>query len=362
VYPPPRPERRSPLLALAAIAAIVGAIALAFAWTAGWIGGGRLTAQRIVDALEDGDPHAFPGYRRAHAKGVCVTGTFQGTSEAARLSIARVFTQPEVPVTGRLSIAGANPHGADDGARVRSIGLLLATDDGRQWRTAMNEFPMFPTATPEGFLALMEANRPDPATGRPDPARMEAFVARYPEIRRFQAWAGQAPFTDSWASTTFNGVNAFRLRAPDGSERAVRWSLRPHEQPQNLTREELTAAGSDFLAREFRQRLASGPVNWDLVLVLAGPGDAVNDPSQPWPDSREQVVAGVLTLNAAEPQATGACRDINFDPLTLPDGIAPSDDPVLLARGAVYSESFNRREIEIARGRATEAAGKAGAE
>ncbi|RBD44497.1 catalase, partial [Xanthomonas oryzae pv. oryzae] len=37
--PPPSPPRaRSPVLPLLGIAAIAGGVALAFAWTAGWIG------------------------------------------------------------------------------------------------------------------------------------------------------------------------------------------------------------------------------------------------------------------------------------------------------------------------------------
>jgi catalase len=32
--------------------------------------------------------------------------------------------------------------------------------------------------------------------------------------------------------------------------------------------------------------------------------------------------------------------------LVLPDGISPSDDPLLSARSAAYSQSFRRREGE----------------
>ncbi|RBB13631.1 catalase, partial [Xanthomonas oryzae pv. oryzae] len=40
--PPPSPPRaRSPVLPLLGIAAIAGGVALAFAWTAGWIGSDR---------------------------------------------------------------------------------------------------------------------------------------------------------------------------------------------------------------------------------------------------------------------------------------------------------------------------------
>src|SRR4029453_10410621 len=43
---------------------------------------------------------------------------------------------------------------------------------------------------------------------------------------------------------------------------------------------------------------------------------------------------------------TSATRDVNFDPLVLPAGIATSDDPLLSARSAVYSQSYTRRAGE----------------
>jgi catalase len=39
-------------------------------------------------------------------------------------------------------------------------------------------------------------------------------------------------------------------------------------------------------------------------------------------------------------------RHLFFDPLVLPNGIAPSDDPLLSSRSAAYSQSFTRRESE----------------
>ena len=45
-------------------------------------------------------------------------------------------------------------------------------------------------------------------------------------------------------------------------------------------------------------------------------------------------------------EAPGNARDINFDPLVLPDGITASDDPLLAARSAVYARSFTRRAEE----------------
>ena len=55
---------------------------------------------------------------------------------------------------------------------------------------------------------------------------------------------------------------------------------------------------------------------------------------------------GRLTIDHVESEAKGNCRDINFDPLVLPSGIAASDDPIPYARSAVYATSFRRRAGE----------------
>ena len=354
--PPAPPPKRSAVPALAGIAAIVAVLAVAFAWVGGWFGRG-LTPQQMTDTIEAGKPH--PGFRRAHTKGVCVAGAFTPSAQAPQLSKARVFTQPSTPILGRLSIAGGDPHGADSKARVRSVALLLKTDDGQEWRTAMNSFPFFVVATPEGFQAQNLASAPDPATGKPDPAKMAAFLAQYPEARKFLAWAKSAPWSNSWANTQFNGVNSFWFTNAQGERHAVRWSLRPQAPFEALSEAQRAQSDADFLSEEFDARLAKGPVKWDLVVTEAGDGDPIDDPSQPWPDDRTQVVAGTVTFTATSPQDTGGCRDINYDPTVLPDGMAPSKDPILAARSAVYSVSFNRREHEIGTGQAPEAAGAA---
>lgn len=236
---------------------------LAFAWLAGWIGRDRVTAQTFTDAIEATGPPQ-PGFRRAHTKGVCVSGVFQGTPEGAALSSARVFRQRQVPVLGRLSIGGGDPHGADNKARVRSMALQLVSDDGQEWRMAMNSFPFFAVPTAEAFLEQTRAGIPDPATGKPDPAKMAAVLEKYPSARAFQQWAKTAPWSNSWANTAYNGVNSFRFTAADGSHRFVRWSMRPQAPFEDMTPEQRAQSDDDFLSEEFARRLAQGPVRWDM--------------------------------------------------------------------------------------------------
>ncbi len=88
------------------------------------------------------------------------------------------------------------------------------------------------------------------------------------------------------------------------------------------------------------------PLQWRLVVIIGQPGDPTNDASIAWPAERQQVDVGTLTLDRVESDETSAATDINFDPLVLPAGIKPSDDPLLSARSAVYAQSFRRRAGE----------------
>ncbi|KVC41062.1 catalase [Burkholderia pseudomultivorans] len=340
--------------ALAAIAIVAGGLTSALAWTAGWIGS-RTTSASLVSET----PQPFPpGFRRAHGKGVCFAGIFRSSGAAVPLSSARVFTQADIPVVGRFSIGTGSPHAADASTTTLSMALLLTTDDKQQWRMAMNNQPYFATREPEGLLAMQQATAPDPATGRPDPERMAAFLKAYPEADKFLKWAAREPAPGSFAGATFYSVNAFYLVTADGRRQPVRWMMRPRDPFTPLSDAQRQKAHHDFLFDGVRERLAQKPLYWDYVLKLAQPGDVVDDASQPWPADRKQIVAGTLEVTRVVEQAEGACRDIDFDPSIVPAGVEVSNDPILNARSGAYAHSFNRREREIGYGKAIEAVGK----
>lgn len=341
-------------LALAGIAAIAGSLALAFAWTAGLIGQ-RSTSKNFLGA----SLHDFePGYRRAHGKGMCFAGTFKSSGAAAALSSARVFAQGEVPALGRFSLGSGDPHAADSSTATVGMALMLTTADHAQWRMKMNNIPYFPTRDAQGFLAMRAATAPDPATGKPDPARLAAFLQEYPEAAKDLQRRATAPQPASFAGVEYNAVNAFILINAQGERQAVRWRMRPHAAFSALSTQQREQVGHDFMFAELGQRVAEAPLYWDLLLQLAEPGDPVDDPSQPWPAERKDVVAGTLTLTQVFDQRSGECRDINFDPTLVPPGIALSNDPVLAARAGIYAQSYNARLREVGFGKATEAVGK----
>jgi catalase len=343
---PPGMSPRALLLRLAAIGAVVGTTAGTFAYAGGWLSPGRLTPARVVDRFEQvNGPH--PGFRRNHAKGLCVAGTFTGNGAGVPLSRAGVFPAGRVtPVEGRVALAGGQPYAADAAATVRSLALRFRLPDGEEWRTGVNNIPVFPVRTPEAFYEQLRAAQPDPATGKPDPERLKAFFAAHPESAKAAALIKARTVTSGFADSTYESLNAFRFVAADGRTQPVRWAFIP----DGIAAPETTQAVQDdmnYLFDDLAAQLRQGPQRWHLVVTLAQPEDPAADATRPWPEGRETVDVGTLTLTGATPEAAGNCRDINFDPLVLPDGIAPSDDPILSARSAAYAQSFTRRAGEV---------------
>jgi catalase len=100
------------LLRLGAIGAAAFAAAAAFAYVGGWLSPRRLTQASILDAFARVDG-AHAGFRRNHAKGVCVSGWFDSTGAATLLSKSEILEVGRVPVIGRFALAGGMPMQAD---------------------------------------------------------------------------------------------------------------------------------------------------------------------------------------------------------------------------------------------------------
>jgi catalase len=251
-----------------------------------------------------------------------------------------------VPVIGRFALAGGNPAVADAPAVTRSLALRFMLPNGEEWRTGMNAIPVFPLSTPQAFYEQLIASTPDPATGKPNPAKLTAFLVRHPETLRALQLIARQPIASGFDNSTFNSLDAFRFVNAAGATTAVRWSMVPLEPFATDGTEPGERRPRDYLFERVIELIGRAPLQWHLVIILGKPTDQTRDPTLAWPEDREQVDVGTLTLDSAQSENAGACRDINFDPLILPSGIEPSDDPLLSARSATYAESFTRREGE----------------
>jgi catalase len=338
----PRPTSSSTLGSLVLIAVVIGGSGASFAYTAGWLSPDRLTPTRLVAALA---PPSGPvaGHRRNHAKGICFTGSFEANGAGLALSKAQVFQKGSYPVIGRFNLGVPDPMAVDGAARVRGIGVQIATPDGQEWRMAMINPPFFPVASPQAFYALLVASGK-----KDDPNAMKNFAAAHPEIGAFGAWAGSAPFTESYAEERFNSLDSFTFTDGLGADHVVRWSLVPAAQAVSVSKDDLAKRSNDFLEQEITQRVAAGPQRWTMTVTVAEQGDPTADPSKAWPDGRRTVDVGTLVASKIVAEPDGPCREINYDPTVLPSGIHTSDDPFPSARSAAYAVSYDRRTAEAA--------------
>jgi catalase len=333
-------DRRSVMVGVGAVAAFLAVDLGAVAYANDWIRpAASLTRQTFLDGFRAVfGPH--PGFRKNHAKGVAVVGYFDSNGNGGQLSRATVFAPGRSPVTGRFSLAGGNPFVADTPGAARGLGLAVGFPGAAQWRTAMLNLPVFPDNSPQGFYDRLLAGKPDPATNLPDPAAMAAFLAAHPETAAAMKVIKSMPPSPGFADSTFWGLNTFYFVDASGARTPVRWSLEPRQMTGIPA-----GSGENALFDALVRQLRSSPLQWTLLLMAGSPDDPI-DPTLPWPRDRLLIDAGTLTLTAAETERTGNARDINFDPLVLPDGIEPSDDPLLSARSSVYNASYRARTGE----------------
>ena len=296
---------------------------------------------KLVDALEGVfGKHAA---RRSGAKGVCASGFFVGTPDGRGLTSSAIFSGQEIPVIARFSIGGGSPKASDKGKSVRGLALKFSGPGGESWQMANISAPVFFVNSPENFVKFLEARRPDPATGRPDPAKVKAFNESHPDSKPQIDWLAKAPVPASYATVNYWGANAFEFTTPAKKKVFGKWVFEPASGQKGLSDEELKQLPDDFLADELRKRAASSSIAFNFNVQIAESGDVVNDATVPLPANRKVVTAGRLVIDKVEAGPGGACDKMVFNPLVLPKGIGPSADPTLIARPASYGISFGRR-------------------
>ncbi len=291
----------------------------------------------LVDAL-NGVFGTHKGLRAAHTKGFCLTGQFTPSPDAAALSKAPHFAKT-VPVTGRFSLGGGNPQAADDAKdNVRGLALRFNLGDGAVTDLVMISAPMFFAQTPALFVEFLHA------VGSGDQDKIKAFFAAHPEAARQNAWLTSHPVPASYAGVNYWGVHAFTFTNAKGDTALVKYKAIPDAGALDLTDDEAKAKGPDFYQAEMTDRLAKGPVTFELVAIRGRDGDQTSDPTQRWDDEdgRETTPLGKVSIEAMAPDAT--CNAFSFLPGNVVDGIAgPADDPVFAARSPAYIVSFGRR-------------------
>ena len=297
---------------------------------------------QVVGAMEQ-QAGVTPGHRRNHINGVCVAGSFTGDRAVQKYTRSAVFSGKAIPVVGRFSLAGGSTKIPDTARNPRGMALELRLPGHELQHFTMLNVPVFGAATPQSFYEGIVANTPDAQTGKPDPEKIAAYRASHPDAQALGQFLATHNPVASYGSSDFYGIHAFQMTDRKGHKTLVKWRFVPRDGVQRLSDDELKAAPPRFLDDALFKRVAQGPLQWDMVLVVGHPDDEQSNPTISWPADRTEVHAGVLTLKSASAEAGSECEPINFDPLIMSKGIAPTNDPILLFRSGAYAVSFGKR-------------------
>jgi len=303
----------------------------------------EVTAPQMIDAFE-GTFGVHPGQRRNHIKGTCAAGEFVGTPDAAALSRSALFSGKAIPVVARFSLGGGSPEVPDAAPAPRGMALEFHLPGGALQHITMIDVPIFGATSPASFRDAIIAAKPDPKTGRPDPEKLKAYAAAHPDAMALSTLASHHTPTANYYQTTFFSIHTFKFLDAKGTEHLVKWRFVPRDGTKEMTAAEMKAAPHDFLEKNLIERTRKAPAVWDMIVYVGEPGDPQDNPTLAWPESRKHFTAGTLAITQATPQQKGmACEPINFDPLIMADGIAATNDPILLFRSPAYAVSFGKR-------------------
>ena len=323
-------------------------------------------AKQLVEAIIANLPAPVPGRRPVHTIGIGVKGEFVASDVARTYCIAEHFKGQTIPVSVRFSngLGGLEQH--DGWSDVRGMAARFHLPDGTASDLIATTLGEFFVRNVDDFFEFAEVAKLEPYPKRPpwlklwdilqlkvprrDPYPNEtrnvdegalryANRHRFAQLGVFQVSLIGAPV--SYARASYHAVHTFWVTGPDAARRPVRFSWQPVAGVRNT---DPTAVPCDkYLFEELENRLRRWPAGFMLMMTIGDAGDALDDPTQPWPARRIRVVMGTLTLiKVAEDQDADGER-ISFNPCRLAPGIEVSKDPILEARLGAYEVSREMR-------------------
>jgi len=283
-----------------------------------------------------------PGFRPAHARGIMLTGTFSPDPGAASLTRAPHIARESTPVTVRFSNSTGIPLLPDNDPNANPRGLAIRFNLAEHVHTDIvsHSTDGFPTRNGQEFLEFLRAvAASDPS--KPSPSPIETFLGTHPAALAFVQ--APKPSPASFAKESYFGVSALRFTNGNGVSRYGRYRIVPDAGIEHLDDATTKAKDANYLFDELSQRIAAGPISFQILAQMANDDDIVDDATIHWPEERPLIRLGRIVLIALLPDNLREQKKIIFDPIPRVDGIEPSADPLFELRAAVYLLSGRRR-------------------
>ncbi|KAJ0118962.1 hypothetical protein J7T55_013218 [Diaporthe amygdali] len=248
------------------------------------------------------------------------------------------FNQPSTPVIARFSNSTGLPNVPDNNSNAEPRGFALRFQLATQPRRVHTDIiahsvDAFPGSNGDEALAFFKALKD---------GTVESFLNTHPKALAFVQAPKPAPA--SFANEQFFGVNAFKLIDSGGNETYVRYRIVPAAGLRTLGDEEVKERSENYLFDEIPKLVETGPVVFTLKAQVAENGDITDDACEHWPDERQVVDLGTISLKGLEENDAAEQKHIIFDPVPRDvPGLEASADPLLAVRAGVYLISGRER-------------------
>lgn len=201
--------------------------------------------------------------------------------------------------------------------------------------------PFFPAKDPDEFLGFFKA------LGAAKAGHPEVFKKFIEEHRgAAQATKKAAFFPASFATSEWFSVNAFQLVDGKGIKTVFKYEALPDEGKKGRDETDWKDMPKHWLIEDAKSRLESGKkMGFTLYAKLPKEGETSHDATDlwGWPQKREMVPLGHISLERPVADTDKQEKPMNFDPWPTVEGIEPSDDPLIAFRSNAYRMSGDKR-------------------
>lgn len=205
----------------------------------------------------------------------------------------------DTAATQDLKTSDANADAHPGGFAIR---FVLSEDDHTHYEIITNTANSFAVSTGGAFLAQFQATLNN---------KKDGFYAQYPHAKYFDKNVKtQAQWPHSLATEQFYGIHAFQFVNEQGTESFFRWRIVPVQGVLRYSKADAEAQGKDYLYDDLENRLTNNkPIKYRLMAPLAEDGDAINDSTKVWPESKVLVEMDEIRLSICGRWMRDICRD-----------------------------------------------------
>ncbi|WP_342437666.1 catalase family peroxidase [Paenibacillus sp. FSL L8-0436] len=299
-------------------------------------------AAQAVDAIEDLSG-VHPGYRRAHAKGICCRAVFRPSGLAASFTTAAHLQEQETAAIVRFSGSSTDPVLADVLSPAKGMAVQFSLPDGGVTNLVGVTIPVFFARTPESFLDIIRSAHKAQAGNLGVVELIKEITTHFSESRESLMAIKRLKPPASYAESRYYCIHAYFFMDREGTSRPVKFEWVPDSGERTLTAGEAAQQPDDYLQDELELRLKDHPAVFQLSAVFGEEGDPTDDPTRAWAEDRRRIELGRLYITDLIDEPEG----LVMDPTVITEGMALSDDPILNFRRTAYADSHQRRSREL---------------